>query len=67
MNSKPEAFDRFMRLPEVVRTIGVSRSSIYAWQKQGLLPKAVQIGPRTVGWKESTIQRFISQRASQSN
>lgn len=63
MNTKIEAIDRFMRLPEVVRTIGVSRSSIYSWQKQGLLPKAVKIGPRTVGWKESTIQTFIAQRA----
>jgi prophage regulatory protein len=39
-----------MRLPRVKLATGYSRSAIYQRIAQGLWPKQVVLGPRTVGW-----------------
>ncbi len=52
-----------LRLPEVMKTTGLSRSSIYAMMDKGLFPKQVALGARAVGWLESEIKDWINQRA----
>ena len=46
----------FLRLPEVRRRTGKSRSSIYQGMKDGSFPKAIPIGPRAVAWWELEIE-----------
>ena len=38
-----------IRLPEVSRTTGLARSTIYLRIEQGLLPKPVSLGGKAVG------------------
>lgn len=47
---------RIVRLKEVQRMTGLSRSTIYAEIAKGNFPKQVQLtGVRSVGWHESAI------------
>lgn len=54
-----------LRLPDVQKITGLSRSSIYAMMgdKNNPFPKQVSLGMRAVGWLESEIQEWINQRA----
>lgn len=48
-----------LRLPEVKKRTGLSRSAIYDRMAKGTFPQSVKIGERAVGWLESDIQQFI--------
>ena len=54
--------DRLLRLPEVIRVTGVSRSTIYSWMQQGLFVPSVKVGPRAVAWRASAIREFLVSR-----
>lgn len=58
------ATDRMLRLPEVVSICKRSRTSIHYDVKAGRFPKPVKIGPRAIAWRESDIQRWISEGAA---
>jgi prophage regulatory protein len=55
MTDKPKPAIRFVRLPEVMRRTGKSRSSIYADPR---FPRSVKIGPRASAWVESEITEY---------
>jgi prophage regulatory protein len=48
-----------LRRPEVEARTGLSRSTIYAWMKEGTFPKPVKLGARLVGWVDSDIQAWV--------
>lgn len=52
--------DRIVRLPELLAIFQISRTTAYAWQKAGRLPRSVALGPRARGWKLSDITRFLA-------
>lgn len=52
--------DRIIRLPELLAIFQISRTTAYAWQKAGRLPRSVALGPRARGWKLSDIARFLA-------
>ncbi|PIG09734.1 AlpA family transcriptional regulator [Comamonas sp. 26] len=51
--------DRFLRLPEVLERLTVSRSSFYAGMKTGIFPAPKKLGARTSVWLDSEITEFI--------
>lgn len=51
-----------IRLPEVKAETGASRSTIYLRIKQGLWPKPVRLGPRSVGWPVSEVAAINNAR-----
>ena len=55
-----------LRLPEVIRLSGYSRSMPYALISQGLYPKPVKISERAVAWPSEEVEQMsiavISQR-----
>ncbi|WP_422006808.1 helix-turn-helix transcriptional regulator [Roseivirga pacifica] len=53
---------RVMKLPEVMRKTGLSKSSIYAYKNKGLFPCPINIGPRSVGWIEEDISNWIERK-----
>jgi prophage regulatory protein len=53
---------RILRMPEVERRTGRSRTSIYRDMSEGRFPLAVKIGPRAMGWAESSIDEWIAAR-----
>jgi len=51
-----------LRLPEVRRSTGLSRSTIYLRIAEGKFPKPVRLGGRAVGWLEAEVQDWLRQR-----
>jgi prophage regulatory protein len=51
-----------LRLPDVKRNTGLSRSTIYLRISQGTFPKPVSLDERSVGWVESEIQEWLQRR-----
>ena len=54
--------DRILRLPEVKRSTGLARSTIYFRIAQGTFPKPVSLGARAVGWLETEVQQWLQRR-----
>lgn len=55
-----------LRLKEVLARTGVSRPSIYRWIKAGEFPAPVQLGPNSVGWRDTDVQAWIESRQHRS-
>jgi prophage regulatory protein len=53
---------RLLRLKEVMKRTGLSRSTIYGLVKEGKFPKQITITERCVGWVEDEIHDFILKR-----
>jgi prophage regulatory protein len=51
-----------LRLPAVVRETGLSRSALYDAIKRGTFPAPVRIGARSVAWRRSAIEQWVSTR-----
>lgn len=63
MEQQPNKPTRILRLNDVKEKTGLSRSSIYAFVKEGKFPKPISLGDRAVGWIESEIELFLLKRA----
>ena len=54
---------RIVRLKDVQRMTGLSRSTIYAQIAKGKFPKQIHLtGVRSVGWHESAVIQWIESR-----
>lgn len=53
---------RFLKLPEVMRVTGLSRSSIYAFIQSNKFPAPIPLGPRAVGWLEAEVNDWVQQK-----
>ena len=53
---------RILRLPEVVRKIGISKPSIYRLMKENRFPRPIKIGRSAVGWRNDLLEDFILNR-----
>lgn len=54
----------FLRLPDVKKRVGLSRSSIYARVASGDFPAPVSLGGRSIAWIDFEIQDWIDQRVA---
>jgi prophage regulatory protein len=52
---------------QVQARTGISRSSIYQKMAVGEFPKSISLGPRAVGWLESSIDQWIQSRVELSS
>lgn len=55
----PPPQDRFMRLPEVLRCTGLSRSTLYDKVSKGHFPKQIPLGANIVAWRESEVLAWM--------
>ncbi|HET9086223.1 MAG TPA: AlpA family transcriptional regulator [Acidobacteriaceae bacterium] len=51
-----------LRLPEVKRRVGYSKSRLYQLVKDGIFPAPISLGARAVAWPESEISAWIADR-----
>ena len=54
--------DRIARPAEARQILGVSAATLWRMQKRRELPRAMRISRGAVGWKLSTLERFINER-----
>ena len=48
-----------LREKEVIKVVGLSRTSIWRKEKLGTFPRRVKIGDRAVGWLRSSIEEWL--------
>jgi prophage regulatory protein len=58
---------RIMRLNEVKAVTGLSKTTIYRFEKEGRFPLRVSLGERSVGWFEDDIEGFLMSLKAQSS
>ena len=51
----------FLRLPQVLELIPVSKSTWWAGVASGRFPKSVKIGPRTTAWRAADINQLLEE------
>ncbi len=66
LRTSTQAPGRFLRLTEVMARTGLSRSTIYVRMEQGRFPQPVSLGGRAVGWIESEVDEWMSNRVAES-
>lgn len=52
-----------LRLPDLIKYIRLSRSTIYQMVADGQMPAPIKLGPRASGWLKLDIDRWLSERA----
>ena len=53
----------FIRLPEVLRLIPVSKSTIWLRVKEGRFPRPVKLSERCTAWRVEEVRRYIDNAA----
>ena len=56
--------DAFLRLPQVLAVVGLSRSCLYARIKNQGFPRQVKLTARASGWRVSDIREWLSNPAA---
>ena len=51
----------FLRLPQVLHFVPVSKSAWWEGCKTGRFPKPIKLGPRTTAWKAEDIAALVKQ------
>ena len=54
--------DRIVRMPELVKMLGMSRSSIYRLISLDEFPQQLHLSTRTVGWRLSVIEKWLAEK-----
>lgn len=53
---------KVLRVKDVVKLTGLSRVTIWRFEKVGRFPSRVQLGPNSVGWIEDHVLAWIADR-----
>lgn len=54
--------EKFLRFGAVAEMIGLSRSTIWRMEQEGKFPKRVQLGSKSVAWRQSDLTAWMSSR-----
>ncbi|HGE8279279.1 helix-turn-helix transcriptional regulator [Serratia sp. CY81684] len=54
--------ERFIRLPEVLYTTGLSRSTVYEMMSRRQFPAQVSLGGKNVAWLASEVELWMDER-----
>ncbi|KAB7886423.1 AlpA family phage regulatory protein [Poseidonibacter ostreae] len=50
---------KFLRIDDVVKKIGISKSTIWQWAKEDKFPKPIKISPRVTVWAEDELDNWM--------
>lgn len=51
-----------VRINSVVQMTGLSKSSIYSFERSGTFPKRIKLGVRAVGWDADDVAAWVKAR-----
>lgn len=57
-----KSVDRIIRAGEVESMVGLSRTTLWRYERRGEFPKRVSLGASSVGWKLNQVQAWIDER-----
>lgn len=53
---------KILRDGDVRKRVPVGRVTLWRWERDGLFPKRIQIGPRAIGWYEDEVDAWVESR-----
>ena len=53
---------RILSYPQLKEIVPASRTTLWRWEKRGLFPPRVRLGPNMVGWCEESIKAWLASR-----
>jgi len=56
--------NRIIRKPELFSRLGLSDATIWRMEKSGKFPRRIQIGGKAVGWFDTEIDNWLSQKSA---
>ncbi len=59
---KKSDLDKIIRVDDVIEMTGVSRGTLWRWERQDKFPKRVPLGANSVGWRLSEVSQWIKTR-----
>jgi len=54
--------NRFLRLPEVRRRVGLSAATIWRLEQAGKFPRRIRIGATAVAWSEAELEKWAGRQ-----
>jgi len=48
----------YLRRPDVLQIIAVSKSTLHKWVAEGVFPKPIKIGARATAWRKSDLVKW---------
>lgn len=67
MKKHDRQFLAMLRMPEVIRRTGLSRSSVYSLMEQGKFPRQIKVSENTAAWLEQEIDAYLQERIDERN
>lgn len=56
--------EKLIRLPKVAELLGVSKSTVWMYAREGKIPKGKKMSPRVTVWAEKDIVAFIEKMSA---
>lgn len=56
------AHERFIRFGSVAEMVGLSRTTIYRLEQQGIFPRRIKLGSNSVAWRMSEILSWMAHK-----
>lgn len=56
---------KMVRAHELAELLGIHIVTLFKWERRGLIPKRIKIGPNTTCWRESDILDWLERRAKE--
>lgn len=57
--------ETYIRVPELVKKLGLDRVTLWRWCRDGFFPRPVKLGRRAIGWPTSEVDAWAAQRAQE--
>lgn len=57
--------ERIIRAGELAEGLGISRPTLWRMRRDGRIPQPLKIAPGVIGWRESTIERWLDEREAE--
>ena len=54
--------DYFLRLPQVLDYVGVSKPTIYRWIKEKTFPEPIKLSTRVAVWKTADVKEWMRKK-----
>jgi prophage regulatory protein len=59
-----QSTDYILRLPQIIKKTGLSRSTIYNLMSRGDFPQKIKLSYRTMGFLESEVDQWLAEKAA---
>lgn len=58
----PDTAPEMLRVSDVLKRTGMSRTSLYRKLRQGAFPAPLELGSNAIGWESTTVADWIASR-----